>query len=263
MLRFCGGPFDMELRLACGRELVDLGRTTGIRLFAVVGRQQLWWCHRELGDLDEMRAWDEAAAAHLYAPDLEQRSQIGALALLRGDLCAAERQAHDLSETPGPGGLNDVYAMAILDEVGILRGRVDDPVQLASMLSSFPAALDLGPRIGLAFARRGQLTEAATHLATARERGFEADASVPTWLGWLPAVAAWSEICDVLGDRDAAAELADLLDPLAGRLIDAGAVVVDSIDRVRALLALVRGRLEEAEALGGQLWCAASSETPP
>ncbi len=247
--RFCGGPFDVEQRIACGRELVDLGRTTGVRLFAVAGREQLWWCSRELGDLDESRAWYEEAAAYLYAPDLEQRSHIAALALLRGDLRAAEQEAHDMDDSGGKGSLARIYASAILGGVARLRGQLDDPAFLERAMRARPSQMDLRPRLGLALARSGQTIEAAAQLGEARERGFGVGAWRPTWRGWLPSVVAWSETSDVLGDRDAAAELAELLDPLAGRLVDEGVVVVDSVDRVRALLGLVQGRAADAEAL--------------
>ena len=126
-----------------------------------------------------------------------------------------------------------------------------------------PAALDFGPRIGLAFARRGQLTEAATHLATARERGFEADASRPTWLGWLPAGGGVER--DLRRARRPRRRRGARRSPRSAcrpshrcrrrrrRLHRPGA----SAPRSRARPA--RG----GRGAGGQRWCAASSETPP
>ena len=75
--RFCGGPLDVDRKLACGRELIELGERTGQEIFTVVGYQQLWWCHRELGDRAAMAQWDAAAARRVRGPDLEQLSQSG------------------------------------------------------------------------------------------------------------------------------------------------------------------------------------------
>jgi hypothetical protein len=61
--RLCGGPLDIEMRIACGTELIEIGDQTGLEVFTCVGRQQLWWCHRELGDRDEMDRWYESAAS--------------------------------------------------------------------------------------------------------------------------------------------------------------------------------------------------------
>ena len=152
--RFCGGPFDMEQRLACGRELIDLGRTTGVDLFVAVGAEQLWWCHRELGELDEMHAWYEEAAGYLHAPDLEQRSQIASVALLRGDLRAVERQADALIEGPGAGPLADAYRVSFLIALRLLRGD-HDPVLFPASARKYPEVVSAAPLGGLASRGRG------------------------------------------------------------------------------------------------------------
>ena len=88
--RLCGGPLDIEQRIACGTELIGIGDQTGLEVFACVGRQQLWWCHRELGDRDEMDRWYQSAGQLVRGPDVEQLSHPPAVALMDGDLDRAE-----------------------------------------------------------------------------------------------------------------------------------------------------------------------------
>ena len=70
--RFCGGPLDLDQKLACGRELLELGERTGQDIFTTVGCQQLSWCYCELGDRAAMEQWHDAAALRVRWPDLEQ-----------------------------------------------------------------------------------------------------------------------------------------------------------------------------------------------
>ena len=84
--RFRGGPLELDERLACGNELVELGDRIGVEVFSYVGRQQLWWCYRELGDREQMDRWYAEAADRMRLPDLEQLSYAPSVALLDGDL---------------------------------------------------------------------------------------------------------------------------------------------------------------------------------
>ena len=88
----------MEERLACGRELIELGDTTGLEVFACVGRQQMAYCYRELGDRDEMDRWCAAARARVHGPDTEQLSYAASIALLDGDLDRAERITTEIEQ---------------------------------------------------------------------------------------------------------------------------------------------------------------------
>ncbi|MGI9028857.1 MAG: response regulator transcription factor [Ilumatobacteraceae bacterium] len=55
----------------------------------------------------------------------------------------------------------------------------------------------------------------------------------------------WAETAVLIGDRDAAVELRHLLEPLAGRMVDIGPAVLDTVDRFRALLLM---QLDDVEA---------------
>ena len=59
----------------------------------------------------------------------------------------------------------------------------------------------------------------------------------------------WAERAALVKDTSAAAELGELLEPLAGRLIDAGTVILDTVDRLRALLRLASGDVAGAAKL--------------
>ncbi len=63
---------------------------------------------------------------------------------------------------------------------------------------------------------------------------------------WPMAMGWWAETAAITDDAASAAELLDLMQPLAGRLADAGMVVTDTVDRVLALLALTVGDVEDA-----------------
>ena len=51
----------------------------------------------------------------------------------------------------------------------------------------------------------------------------------------------WAETAAIVNDIAAAEELGGLLEPLAGRLMDGGVNVWDTVDRIRALLRLTTG----------------------
>ena len=78
---FCGGPMDLEERLACGNELVELGDRLGVEVFSYVGCQQLWWCYRELGDRDADGPLVRRGGERMRLPDLEQLSYAPSVAL--------------------------------------------------------------------------------------------------------------------------------------------------------------------------------------
>jgi hypothetical protein len=97
--RFCGGPTQLEERMACGVELAELGDRIGSELFSYVGRQQLCWCYQELGDREQTARWFAAAAARMRVPDIEQLSQPPTEAILDGDLQLAEKLTDALHES--------------------------------------------------------------------------------------------------------------------------------------------------------------------
>ena len=99
--RFRGGPLELDERLECGSELVELGDRLNVEVFSSVGRQQLWWCYRELGEREQADRWYAEAAERMPLPDLEQLSYPPSVALLDGDLRRADHLTNVLSDANG------------------------------------------------------------------------------------------------------------------------------------------------------------------
>ncbi len=134
--RFRGGPLELDERLACGNELVELGDRLGVEVFSYVGCQQLWWCYRELGDREQMDRWYAEAASRMRLPDLEQHSYPPSVALLDGDLTRAEHTTKLLSDAWGETRLGHLYAAGLRMAIEDNRGRLPDPGELERALAS-------------------------------------------------------------------------------------------------------------------------------
>jgi DNA-binding CsgD family transcriptional regulator len=229
----------MEQRLACGQELIALGDQTGMEVFACVGRQQMWWCHRELGNRDEMDRWYESAAERIVGPDFEQIAHAASVALMDGDLARAERFTVELAEFPDSVDVGRIYAEPLRDAILDFRGRIPDPDRSERLLAAWPSwPRHADASVALARARGGDLTGAQKMLDHAIQRGFS-----PTYTGytWTQSICCWAEIAAIVADSSAAGDLRALLAPLGGRLVDVGVLVSDTIDRARALIELAMG----------------------
>ena len=242
--RHCGGPLDSEQRIACGHELIELGERTGMEVLTSVGLQQLWWCHRQMGDREEMDAWTAAAAARVRGPDCEQRSHEVSVAMLDGDLERTERLLVHLADAARPVGYLATYVDPMREAIDDIRGRPVPADVLEHVLLTMP---DHPFRDALAafwarvLVRSGQPEPAAELLRSAGRRGFG-----PAYVGraWTTEVCYWAEVAALVGVEEAAGaahQLTTILEPLAGRWADNGLYVSDTIDRARALVELARG----------------------
>ena len=242
--RFSFQTVDMEQRLACGAELIELGERTGLEVFACVGRQHLWWCHRELGDRDEMDRWYRSAAEHVRGPDLEQASNPPAVALMDGDLERAEQLTDELSDVWDTSRLGTLYAGSLRLFIRDCRGRTPDPQQMERQLRGRTPYRDVVEALlARAWARAARPSRAQELLDEARDGGWP-----PMYAGYTGAwaVSCWAEVAAILKDSDAAAELGELLEPLAGRLVEPGVAPWDTVDRLRSLLRLSLDDVGEA-----------------
>jgi DNA-binding NarL/FixJ family response regulator len=261
--RFCLDTVDMDERLACGRELIELGDRTGLEVFACVGRQQLTWCYRELGDLDEMNRWDQAAEERVHGPDIEQMGHAAAVAFMQGGLERVLRIADELDDVWRATILGHLYASVLRTGIAACRGQMGDLDLLERGLTvgeaEFPPE-HIEPMLARGFARTGRTSRARDLLDRARQRGF------PTMYagraGAAP-ISSWAETAAIVQNKPAGAELDSLLEPLAGRLVDCGIYLTDTVDRVRALLRLSSGDAAGAEELATRAIAASRRRRTP
>ena len=131
--------------------------------------------------------------------------------------------------------------------------------QLTAGEPSFPPE-HIEPILARGFARTGRNSQARELLDRAHRRGF------PTMYagraGALP-ISCCAETAAIVQHTSAAAELAELLEPLAGRLVDCGACMLDTVDRVRALLCLASGDAAGAHELAAHAVAASRHRRTP
>ena len=120
--RFSLETVEIDQRLACGQELIELGDRSGLGVLSCVGRQQLWWCDRELGDRDEMNRWYEAAEEWVHGPDIEQISQAATVALIDGDLERAERITDQIDDKWHASIVRNLYLVPLRLGIATCRG---------------------------------------------------------------------------------------------------------------------------------------------
>ena len=181
--RFCGGPLDLDQRLACGRELIELGERTGQEIFIGVGCQQLWWCYRELGDRAATEHWHAAAAQRVRWPDLEQLSQVACFAMLDGDLDRAERTLEEMDRIERG---RDQYVSSKPSIIAAMRGWLPDPDRLRTRIESAPHdRWFLEALLARVLARTGRTAESRDLLDAARARAY-APRYAPLW--WMTAI---------------------------------------------------------------------------
>ena len=169
--RFCGGPLQLEERMACGVELAELGDRIGSEVFSYVGRQQLCWCYRESGDREQTARWDAAAAERMRVPDMEQLSQPPTDAILDGDLHRAEELTDVFHQSWEATGLARVYAGPLHFVIEDLRGHMSDPVELERELAVGGGMEEvLRALLARSWARTGRLAKARELLVRARRQ---------------------------------------------------------------------------------------------
>lgn len=241
--RWCGGPFEMDQRFAVGHELIELGERTGQDVFSMVGCQQLFWCHRQLGDRASMAKWDGAATRLVRGPDLEQLSQIVTVALLDGELDRADEVISEMARLEGANGIYSEGSRFVVDDV---RGRLVGSDDLHAFIESRPRERSaLEPFLARVLARTGQTEKATRLLDDIRARGY-----VPrTSNRWTTAMSCLAEAATLSRQVDVAADVGQLLDPLAGRWVDSGIAIWDTVDRARALCLLTVGEVAAAAEL--------------
>jgi hypothetical protein len=165
-------------------------------------------------------------------------------AIVEGDLQAAERLAHKAFDAGRASGQPDAFqtlgaqVFPIREAQGRLGELADGSVQLAvsdDNRSAWRAAA------ALALVDDGRADEA-------RELVLGEDLpSIPADPGWAIAMLLWAQVYTVLGDRERAGALDELLEPFSGQVIVSGPMVYGAIDWALGMLARTVERYEDAE----------------
>jgi DNA-binding CsgD family transcriptional regulator len=246
--------------------LITLGRRTGHTPFVVHGLIQRAWTFREEGDLISAdRAMsaarpllgDEPAPIYTALYMLYRSSQ----RLLAGDLAGAEEAANEVLSLAttgfdatlwyGPALMAIRGHQARLGElIPMLESGIDDP----AFGGSYRAVL------AAAYAFAGQLGNARSILTAFSSNNFR---DVRRNQLWLTDMTALAETADILGQQEAAAAIAEQLDPFSGRIAALSASVVTTVDLVLAQMALVTGDHQRARRHAEQAVAASRQRKTP
>ncbi|MGH9270368.1 MAG: response regulator transcription factor, partial [Ilumatobacteraceae bacterium] len=217
--------------------------------FSYTGRLQLAWCHRELGQVDEMARWQAEAARRTSIPDIEQASNDACAALLEGDLARAETLTERMEDLRPFAKQTFVWVPPLRQAIGDVRGAPRDLRKLDAAVrrSEGVARFRLDAVLGRLLARAGQQRRAGELLADAADRGFESHYA-PHWSTTIGSC--WAEVAVLCSDVAAGGVIARWFEPLAHQFVDNGVAVTDTVDRVRALALLAAGDTAGALAVG-------------
>lgn len=245
-------PDTLEERMAISQELAALAAARGDRELLM---QSLPWRVADLLTVGNRQAADEAIAqASVLAAEMRQPLYLwyahvfgGLRALMQGDWVAAERlteSAYQIGERVQPGGAA-VYRAAQQFMLSWEQGRLAEmAVVFTDLVARFPAMSVLRCFRALAQWHAGNQAAAQAELTQLCANRAAALAWDQLWLG---GVATLAELTILLGDRNQAALLSELLLPYAERNVMVG--VPNCLGAVAAYLgglAALLGRREAA-----------------
>jgi tetratricopeptide (TPR) repeat protein len=241
-MRYILGPPDKQERLAIAEDAFDTAVAHGYDGLAELAASSVSLTLRSMGRFDDARAWQRRALERSPVTSAGTLISDAGLALAQGDLEQVERQAERTLAVVPP-ELTHLYHGGITLMVEALRGRAH--ADLARPFAGRRTFVEVAMLSYLAWAHvlDGDLDEACTVLTEGRESGF---ARIVGLLTGATALARFAEVADACGDVDAAEELLEVLQPLAGDLADDGPTLWCSIDHSRALLLLTTGDAEAA-----------------
>ena len=253
----CLGPDHLDDRLAVARELLALAESQDNPHMALLAHGAQHGTHLVRGDL---AAADRALAAYTeVAEALRQPAFLffatfyqGSRALAEGDLARAE-QLFRAALARGQGTVPYAHFMCTAQLYGIvyLRGEGDDPelnrVFFGEMMA-LPYSWQTALRSALAFALnlRGERDAARSEFEAIAAQGFS---TIRRDEHWLVTMGSLSENAVLLGDRERAAQLYELLLPYAelvfvhDLLRSIGGTVASALGSLATLL----GRYDEGE----------------
>lgn len=274
MARRVGDPATLSFTLHASFSAILLPDTLAQRLVtsaenvalsARLGDPVARWCAAfdrvltamEAGDIDEV---DRHLA--VVSATAEETSEPGqryfAASVRAGRLLVAGRHneaeavANELMDIGLRSGQPDTAALygAVIFAVRRDQGRLDELVDLlGEAVVQYPSLAILRPTLALIHAELGRLDEASAILAQEAADGF---ARLPyNSGGWLSSLCTYAEVCAVVGAVEPARVLLDLIAPYADHVVCAGQFSSGSAQRYVALLAMVLGDHDRADAAFG------------
>ena len=235
------GPRNLEFALEAGTTGFEIGARV-FRIADLLEANRIADSQAELEDLRQRIAPFGRPGFDTYLHFLD-----GAMALLRGDLAAAELcSAAGMAAGERSHGTNAVQAWAAQQFLLAWdRGQLAGLVPLvAQMVEDFP-----GMPVWRAALAATQVAAGDPEGARRTYRPLVLDGlALPGDSLWSAAVGMMAEVSWVLGDAEAAAVLADALVPVADRVAvtGMGAVCIGHLSRARGLALAATGRLDEA-----------------
>jgi hypothetical protein len=253
--------------LAWADEMLAIAERTGDRQLALDGHSWRMALLLEGGDVAGVDA--AFALAARMARDTNEPRALAAVrrheasrALIAGDWALAQQALGESAQLSARMSSDEMAVLLVAaltfaiswhrDEleplVGAVRQFADDNPEMPAWRCALAASL----------VRTGSLDEARRELAAVRRAGF---AAMPRDNLWLVSLALAAEAVIGLGDGSAAAELAPLLEPYAGRnAVTPDGIYFGPVDRFRALLAHTVGDWDAALALQASARAAAQHQ---
>lgn len=250
---FPSGPDKTEELLALATESLEAAEQSGNAEVVCVSRTRRIVCCLELGEFEaaekEMTTLSRDQA-RIRQPDYAI-SLLGfraMLALMRGDLAAADRLLVEASARTSRAGASQLaYLSVLIFSLRREQGRLREvgPV-LAQFMQTASAPAIWGPGLAVLYVELGRLDEARDEFERLAAREF---ADLPRDGRWTMCMAYLAEVCAALDDAGRAASLYRLLLPYSGRvlLLGGGVVCAGSASRHLGLLATTMADWEAAD----------------
>jgi len=248
---FPSGPDGTRELLALASESLEAAELSGNAEVAFLARTRRIVCCLELGE--QTAAEEEIARlsqdeARIRQPDyaVSLSAFRAALALMRGELAAAERLLVEASRWRiGTSQINDFFSVLVFS----LRREQGRLKELAPALAQFMqtnSATAWGPGLALLHVELSQFAEARAVFDRLAKSDFD---DLPRDGRWTTCIAYLAEICAALGDSSRAASLYRLLLPYKDRvlLLGGGVVCTGAASRHLGLLATTMGQWSDAE----------------
>ncbi len=246
-------PDTFADRVGLAQELTELAHRLGDRLLEFHAGAATFLTATQQGDMPRADAGLEAcarAAEQLGQPALRWRA---AYCQTNRDLCAgrlakaeAELPASDQLGAAGAAPDYPLFTQLPLAVIRLLQGRPEEARDvLAALVKDFPGLPLMDAPLGWAAAEAGRFDEARRTLDFFAKDGF---AGVSRNYAFMPTIAFLCRLAVRLADREAAAQLYDLMLPHAEEVVTSQATWVGPAAHDLGLLAGTLGRYDEADA---------------